>query len=151
MRYCRRSSHADRQSEASIDAPAAMRYTESKMSRIAEEMLRDLEKDTVDWRPNYDGSLREPGVLPAGVPNLLLMGSLGIAVGMATNIPPHNLREVADAVSHLIDNPDASTNDLLKFVKGPDFPLGAIAFNQKDIAHAYANGKGGVVVRGEVC
>ncbi len=131
------------------DSAAAMRYTEAKMSRIAEEMLRDLEKDTVNWRPNYDGSQKEPVVLPAGAPNLLLMGTLGIAVGMATNIPPHNLREVVDATAHLIDNPDASTNDLLKFVKGPDFPMGAIAFNQKDIAHAYANGKGGVVVRGE--
>lgn len=131
------------------DGAAAMRYTEAKMSRISEEMLRDLEKDTVDWRPNYDGTQKEPIVLPGGAPNLLLMGTLGIAVGMATNIPPHNLREVVDATNHLIDNPDASTNDLLKFVKGPDFPLGAIAFNQKDIAHAYANGKGGVVVRGE--
>ena len=131
------------------DSAAAMRYTEAKMSRLAEEMLRDLEKDTVDWRPNYDGSQKEPVVLPAGVPNMLLMGSLGIAVGMATNIPPHNLREVVDATAHLIDNPEASTNDLLKFVKGPDFPLGAVAFNQKDIAHAYSNGRGGVVVRGE--
>ena len=131
------------------DSAAAMRYTEAKMSRIAEEMLRDLEKDTVDWRPNYDGTQKEPVVLPAGAPNLLLMGTLGIAVGMATNIPPHNLREVVDATTHLIDNPTASNNDLLQFVKGPDFPLGAIAFNQKDIAHAYANGKGGVVVRGE--
>lgn len=119
------------------------------MSRLAEEMLRDLEKDTVNWRPNFDGTKKEPIVLPAAVPNLLLMGSLGIAVGMATNIPPHNLREVAAAVAHLIDNPTSSTDDLLKFVKGPDFPVGAVAFNQKDIAHAYANGKGGVVVRGE--
>ncbi len=131
------------------DSAAAYRYTEAKMSRIAEEMLRDLEKDTVDWRPNFDGTKKEPVVLPAAVPNLLLMGSLGIAVGMATNIPPHNLREVAAAVAHLIDEPGASTEDLLKFVKGPDFPTGAIAFNQKEIAHAYANGKGGVVVRGE--
>jgi DNA gyrase subunit A len=119
------------------------------MSKVAEEMLRDLEKDTVDWRPNFDGTKKEPIVLPAAVPNLLLMGSLGIAVGMATNIPPHNLREIAAAVAHLIDDPKASTDDLLKFVKGPDFPVGAVAFNQKDIAHAYANGKGGVVVRGE--
>ncbi|HMO77736.1 MAG TPA: DNA gyrase subunit A [Candidatus Paceibacterota bacterium] len=131
------------------DSPAAYRYTEAKMSKLAEEMLRDLEKDTVDWRPNFDGTKKEPTVLPAAVPNLLLLGSLGIAVGMATNIPPHNLREVAAAVAHLIDNPTASTDDLLKFVKGPDFPVGAVAFNQKDIAHAYANGKGGVVVRGE--
>jgi DNA gyrase subunit A len=93
---------------------------------------------------------RNQKYLPAAVPNLLLTGTLGIAVGMATNIPPHNLREVADAVAHLIDNPEASTNDLLQFVKGPDFPLGGIAFNQKDIAHAYANGRGGVVVRGEL-
>lgn len=131
------------------DSAAAYRYTEAKMSRIAEELLRDLEKDTVNWRPNFDGTKKEPVVLPAAAPNLLLMGSLGIAVGMATNIPPHNLREVSDAVAHLIDNPEASTDDLLKFVKGPDFPTGAIAFNQKDIAHAYANGRGGVVVRGE--
>lgn len=131
------------------DSAAAYRYTEAKMSKVAEEMLRDLEKDTVDWRPNFDGTKKEPTVLPAAVPNLLLMGSLGIAVGMATNIPPHNLREIAGAVNHLIDNPDATGDELLKFVKGPDFPTGAIAFNQKDIAHAYANGKGGVVVRGE--
>lgn len=131
------------------DSAAAYRYTEAKMSRVAEEMLRDLEKDTVDWRPNFDGTKKEPVVLPAAVPNLLLLGSLGIAVGMATNIPPHNLREVADATAYLIDNPEAATEDLLKFVKGPDFPTGAIAFNQKDIAHAYSNGRGGVVVRGE--
>lgn len=131
------------------DGAAAYRYTEAKMSKMAEEMLRDLEKDTVNWRPNFDGTKKEPIVLPAAVPNLLLSGTLGIAVGMATNIPPHNLREVADAVAHLIDNPDASTDDLLEFVKGPDFPLGAVVFNQKDIAHAYGSGKGGVVVRGE--
>jgi len=131
------------------DSAAAYRYTEAKMSRLAEEMLRDLEKDTVDWRPNFDGTKKEPVVLPAAVPNLLLMGSLGIAVGMATNIPPHNLREIAAAVEYFIDNPGASTDDLLKFVKGPDFPMGGVAFNQKDIAHAYAHGKGGVVVRGE--
>jgi DNA gyrase subunit A len=131
------------------DSAAAYRYTEAKMSRVAEELLRDLEKDTVNWKPNYDGTKKEPEVLPSAVPNLLLTGTLGIAVGMATNIPPHNLREVADAVAHLIDNPEASTNDLLQFVKGPDFPLGGVAFNQKDIAHAYANGRGGVVVRGE--
>lgn len=131
------------------DSAAAYRYTEAKMSKIAEELLRDLEKDTVSWRPNFDGTKKEPEVLPAAVPNLLLAGTLGIAVGMATNIPPHNLREVAAAVEHLIENPEASTNDLLQFVKGPDFPVGGIAFNQKDIAHAYANGRGGVVVRGE--
>ncbi len=131
------------------DSAAAYRYTEAKMSKIAEEMLRDLEKDTVDWRPNFDGTKKEPEVLPAGMPNLLLMGTLGIAVGMATNIPPHNLREVSDAVSYLVDNPDASTDDLLKFIKGPDFPMGGIVFDQKAIKHAYANGRGGVVCRGE--
>jgi DNA gyrase subunit A len=131
------------------DPAAAYRYTEAKMSKIAEEMLRDLEKDTVDWRPNFDGTKREPEVLPAGIPNLLLMGTLGIAVGMATNIPPHNLRELSDAVAHLIDNPEATTDDLLKFVQGPDFPTGGVAFDKKAIAHAYANGKGGVIVRGE--
>jgi len=131
------------------DPPAAYRYTEAKMSRLADEMLRDLEKDTVPWIPNFDGSKQEPTVLPAAVPNLLLNGSLGIAVGMATNIPPHNLREVADATLHLMDNPEATTEDLLQFVKGPDFPLGAVAFNQSDIKHAYTTGKGGVVVRGE--
>ncbi|MES2994780.1 MAG: DNA gyrase subunit A [Patescibacteria group bacterium] len=131
------------------DPAAAYRYTEAKMSRIADEMLRDLEKETVEWIPNFDGSKTEPTVLPAAAPNLLLNGALGIAVGMATNIPPHNLREVVDATTHLIDNPDATTDDLLEFVKGPDFPLGAIAFNQTDIKHAYTNGRGGVVVRGE--
>ena len=131
------------------DSAAAYRYTEAKMSKLSEELLRDLEKDTVDWRPNFDGTKKEPVVLPAAVPNLLLMGGLGIAVGMATNIPPHNLREVADATAHLIDDPKATNDDLLEFVKGPDFPTGAIAFNQKDIKHAYANGRGGVVVRGE--
>lgn len=131
------------------DSAAAYRYTEAKMSRLSEEMLRDLEKDTVDWRPNFDGTKKEPTVLPAAIPNLLLLGSLGIAVGMATNIPPHNLRELSDATAHLIDNPEATIEDLLKFVKGPDFPTGAIAFNQKDITHAYINGRGGVTVRGE--
>ena len=131
------------------DPPAAMRYTEAKMSRVGAAMLNDLEKETVDWNPNYDGTHNEPSVLPAAAPNLLLNGTLGIAVGMATNIPPHNLREVVAATTHLIDDPDATTEDLLEHVKGPDFPLGAIAFNQADIKHAYTNGKGGVVVRGE--
>lgn len=131
------------------DNAAAMRYTEAKMSRLGGDMLRDIDKDTVNFRPNYDNTKMEPVVLPAGVPNLLLNGTLGIAVGMATNIPPHNLREVVDATVHLIENPEATTDDLLKFVQGPDFPTGCIAFNQKDIAHAYATGRGGVVVRGE--
>ncbi len=131
------------------DSPAAMRYTEAKMSRIAESLLADLEKETVTWNPNYDATREEPNVLPATLPNLLLNGTLGIAVGMATNIPPHNLREVVAAAIHLIENPEATTGDLLWFVKGPDFPLGGIAFNQTDIAHAYSSGKGPVVVRGE--
>lgn len=131
------------------DNPAAMRYTEAKLSKISTELLRDLDKETVDFRPNYDGSHKEPVVLPTAVPNLLLNGTLGIAVGMATNIPPHNLGEVVDATIHLLENDDATTEDLLQFVKGPDFPTGGIAFNQNDIAHAYATGRGGVVCRGE--
>lgn len=130
------------------DNAAAYRYTEAKMSKVASELLLDIEKNTVDFRPNYDGSKKEPIVLPSAAPNLLLNGTLGIAVGMATNIPPHNLRELCDAVSFLVDNKDATTEDLLQFVKGPDFPTGGIAFNQKDIAHAYATGRGGVVTRG---
>jgi DNA gyrase subunit A len=126
-----------------------MRYTEAKMSRIAEALLADLDKETVDWLPNYDATRNEPLVLPAALPNLLLNGTLGIAVGMATNIPPHNLRECVAAAIHLIDNPEASTDDLLSFVKGPDFPLGGVAFNQADIRQAYGSGKGPVVVRGE--
>ena len=131
------------------DSAAAYRYTEAKMSRLAGEIMRDIEKETVDFRPNYDGSKVEPTVLPAAVPNLLLNGTLGIAVGMASNVPPHNLREIVDATIHLIDNADATTEDLMQFVKGPDFPTGGVAFGYKDIQHAYANGKGGVVVRGE--
>ena len=131
------------------DSAAAMRYTEAKLSRVGAALLNDLDKETVPWIPNYDGREQEPSVLPAAAPNLLLNGGLGIAVGMATNIPPHNLREVVDAATHLIDNDDATTEDLLKFVKGPDFPLGGVAFNQSDIKHAYTTGKGGVVVRGE--
>ncbi|HET9641666.1 MAG TPA: DNA gyrase subunit A [Candidatus Paceibacterota bacterium] len=131
------------------DSPAAMRYTEAKMSRVSESLLADLDKETVEWMPNYDATRQEPIVLPSALPNLLLNGTLGIAVGMATNIPPHNLREVVDATVHLIDNPDATTEDLLEFVKGPDFPMGGIAFNQTDMKHAYGSGKGPVIVRGE--
>jgi DNA gyrase subunit A len=131
------------------DAAAAYRYTEAKMSRLAGEVIRDLEKNTVDFRPNYDGSAKEPIVFPSVVPNLLLNGTLGIAVGMATNIPPHNLGEVVDALVHMIDNPEATMDDLLEFVQGPDFPTGGIAYNKKDIEHACATGRGGVVCRGE--
>ncbi|MDZ4226107.1 MAG: DNA gyrase subunit A, partial [Patescibacteria group bacterium] len=108
----------------------------------------DLEKDTVLWRPNYDGTLKEPAVLPAAVPNILLNGTLGIAVVMATNIPPHNLRELSQALEHLIENPSATVEDLMEFVTGPDFPTGAVAFNKRDLLHAYSTGKGPVVVRG---
>ena len=131
------------------DSPAAMRYTEAKMSRVAEALLTDIEKETIEWNPNYDATREEPRVLPSALPNLLLNGTFGIAVGMASNIPPHNLREVVAAAVHLIENPDATTDDLLQFVKGPDFPLGGVAFNQEDIKHAYGSGKGPVVVRGE--
>lgn len=131
------------------DPPAQPRYTEAKMSKVAAGLLQDLEKNTVDFRPNYENTRKEPIVLPAGVPNLLLNGTLGIAVGMASNIPPHNLNEVVDATIHLLENPKASTEDLLDFVKGPDFPVGGIIFNEKDIHAAYANGRGGVVTRGD--
>ena len=131
------------------DSAAAMRYTEAKMARISAEILHDIDKDTVDFRPNYDGTRNEPSVLPTSVPNLLLNGTLGIAVGMATNIAPHNLREVVDATVHLIDNKDATTEDILHFVKGPDFPLGAVVYGEKDIHHAYTTGRGGMTVRGE--
>ncbi len=131
------------------DGAAAMRYTEAKMSRLAGELLRDLEKETVDFRPNYDNTRKEPSVLPTAVPNLLLNGTLGIAVGMATNIPPHNLREVIDATVALIDDPELATEDLLSYVQGPDFPTGGAIFNEKDIHHAYTTGRGGIVCRGD--
>lgn len=130
------------------DGAAAMRYTEAKMSKIASELLRDINKETVPWRPNYDGTRQEPTVLPSAVPQLLLNGTLGIAVGMATNIPPHNLREVADACAYLIENEGATNEDLMQFVQGPDFPTAGIIFNQKEIHHAYATGRGGIVTRG---
>jgi DNA gyrase subunit A len=131
------------------DSPAAMRYTEAKLTKISDEIMSDIEKDTVEWRPNYDGSKKEPSVLPTRVPNLLVNGSMGIAVGMATNIPPHNLGEVLDATMHLIDNPDADVKELLQFVKGPDFPTGGVIYNEKDIINAYATGRGPVIARGK--
>ncbi len=130
------------------DRAAAMRYTEAKMSAISEELLADIEKDTVNFSPNYDGSQKEPQVMPSRLPNLLLNGSMGIAVGMATNIPPHNLNEIIDGIVYLIDNPAASVDDLMQFVKGPDFPTGGIIYNQNDIRQAFATGKGGIVLRG---
>jgi len=131
------------------DSPAAQRYTECRLSAIGEEMLKDIEKDTVDFRPNYDGTRKEPEVLPSPFPQILLNGSLGIAVGMATNIPPHNLSEVIDAAIHLIDNPQATTEDLLRFIQGPDFPTGGFIFGKKDIVSAYSQGKGPILMRGK--
>lgn len=131
------------------DGAAAYRYTEAKMAKITGEVLRDIEKDTVDMKPNFDGSKKEPTVLPTAVPNLLLNGTLGIAVGMATNIPPHNLGEIIEATTNLIDNPDLTTEDLCEFVKGPDFPTGGVIYGKNDILHTYATGRGGIVTRGE--
>lgn len=130
------------------DPPAAMRYTEAKMARLADEALADIDKETVDYRDNYDGTTQEPVVLPAKLPNLLLNGQLGIAVGMATNIPPHNLSELIDAEVALIDNPEATLDDLLEHIKGPDFPTGGVIYGKESIRQAYATGRGGVVTRG---
>ena len=129
------------------DPPAAMRYTEVRLAPISEQMLLDIEKETVDFMPNFDDSLKEPVVLPTRLPNLLVNGSSGIAVGMATNIPPHNLGEVCDAISYLIDNPEAMVNELTQFIKGPDFPTGGIILGQDGIKSAYATGHGRVVVQ----
>ena len=129
------------------DGPAAYRYTEAKLSQIAEEMLFDIEKDTVDFVPNFDGQHKEPTVLPAGLPQLLLNGSMGIAVGMATNIPPHNLTELIDGINHLIENPEASIEELCEYIKGPDFPTGGIIYNKKDIVEAYKTGRGKILTR----
>lgn len=129
------------------DGAAAYRYTEAKLSPISEEMLIDIEKDTVDFVPNFDGMHKEPVVLPAKLPQLLANGTVGIAVGMATNIPPHNLSELIDGIAYLIDTPSASIEDLLKFVKGPDFPTGGIIYNAKDIREAYATGRGKITTR----
>ncbi len=129
------------------DPPAAYRYTEARMSKISTEMLTDIEKDTVNFLPNYDDSRKEPEVLPSRFPNLLVNGSTGIAVGMATNIPPHNLGEVIDAMCCLIDNPDASLDDLMQYIKGPDFPTAGIIMGQSGIRAAYATGRGRITVR----
>ncbi len=130
------------------DPPAAERYTEARMAKAGQALLEDIDKETVPFRDNYDGSEQEPEVLPAKLPNLLLNGQIGIAVGMATNIPPHNLSEIIDATIHLIDKPDAQLDELLEYVKGPDFPTGGIVYGQDSIRTAFATGKGGVVVRG---
>lgn len=129
------------------DSAAAQRYTEARLASISEELLQDIERDTVDFMPNYDSTHQEPRVLPGKLPNLLLNGTVGIAVGMATNIPPHNLTELCDGVTTLIADPDASVSDLAKLIKGPDFPTGGIIYNTKDITHAYASGRGPIVMR----
>lgn len=130
------------------DPPAAMRYTEAKMQRLADELLADIDKETVNFRDTYDGVRQEPEVLPAKVPNLLLNGQVGIAVGMATSIPPHNLTELIDATVAQIDNPEATLDDLLEYVQGPDFPTGGVIYGKNSIRTAYATGRGGVVLRG---
>ncbi|MFA6270510.1 MAG: DNA gyrase subunit A [Candidatus Paceibacterota bacterium] len=130
------------------DPPAAQRYTEARMARAGQALLEDIDKETVPFRDNYDGSEQEPEVLPGKLPNLLLNGQIGIAVGMATNIPPHNLNEIVDAIVTLIDNPEATADDLLEHVKGPDFPTGGIVYGRDSIRTAFATGRGGVVVRG---
>ena len=129
------------------DNAAAMRYTEARLTKIAEELLRDIDKDTVDFIPNYDGTEREPVVLPARFPNLLVNGSSGIAVGMATNIPPHNLGELIDALIYMVDNKEAKLEDILKFVKGPDFPTGGIIYGKSGIIEAYKTGRGSIKIR----
>jgi DNA gyrase subunit A len=129
------------------DSAAAMRYTESKLHAIADEMLQDIEKKTVDFRTNYDDSTTEPTVLPSKLPNLLLNGSMGIAVGMATNIPPHNLSELCDGLLHLIEDPKATIDDLTEHIKGPDFPTGGTIYSKADIKTTYATGRGGIVIR----
>ncbi|MBI2121277.1 MAG: DNA gyrase subunit A, partial [Candidatus Wildermuthbacteria bacterium] len=131
------------------DPPAAMRYSEARMSRVGESMLEDIEKGTVDFTENYDGSRKEPTVLPSPLPQLLLNGTLGIAVGMATSIPPNNLGELVDALVYLIGNPKATTEDLFQFVKGPDFPTGGIIYNKAEILAAYSQGKGPIAMRGK--
>ncbi len=129
------------------DAPAAERYTEARLTEFAEEMLRDIERDTVNMRPNYDESREEPVVLPAAVPNLLVNGSAGIAVGMATNVPPHNLREIVDAIHHVIDNPGCEVDELLNIVTGPDFPTGGVIYGRQGILDCYRTGRGHIMVR----
>ncbi len=132
------------------DPPAAYRYTEAKLSQFAVEMLADIEKESVDFRPNYDNTRKEPVVLPSKIPQLILNGSLGIAVGMATNIPPHNITEVLLAVKELIKNPDLKINELLNIIKGPDFPTGGVIYGKKTLFEAYKTGKGSIVIRGKV-
>lgn len=131
------------------DSPAAMRYTEAKLTPITEQLLSDIDKETVNFSDNFDGSTKEPDVMPTRIPNLLINGSMGIAVGMATNIPPHNLTEIVDALVYVMDNNDADVKDLVQLVKGPDFPTGGIIYNENDIINAYATGRGPIMIRGK--
>jgi len=131
------------------DSPAAYRYTEARLAPISEQLLADIDKQTVDFTDNFDGTMQEPTVLPTRIPNLLINGSMGIAVGMATNIPPHNLTEILDALVYLTDNKDADLSELTQFVKGPDFPTGGVIYNEKDINTAYATGRGPIIMRGQ--
>jgi len=132
------------------DPPAAMRYTEVRLTSIAEEMLRNIDKDTVNFIPNFDNSFQEPEVLPTRIPNLLINGSAGIAVGMATNIPPHNLSEVVNGLLHLIDHPDATLEEMMAFIPGPDFPTGSTICGRAEILKAYSTGRGNLRVRSKV-
>ena len=129
------------------DSPAAMRYTEAKLKRISDELLNDINKETVDFQPNFDDSLNEPTVLPSKIPNLLVNGSSGIAVGMATNMPPHNLSEVIDGIVHYIDNNEISIEELMKYIKAPDFPTGGIIYGYQGVKSAFETGKGRIVMR----
>ena len=131
------------------DPPAASRYTEAKLARFGEEMLADLDKDTVDFVPNYDESLKEPSVLPAALPNLLVNGSSGIAVGMATNMPPHNLKEISEAIASFIEDPAIDIDHIMRLVSGPDFPTGGIIYGRRGIREAYVTGRGKLIVRGK--
>ncbi|HRS54470.1 MAG TPA: DNA gyrase subunit A, partial [Bacteroidales bacterium] len=131
------------------DGPAAMRYTEARLSKIAEEMLADIDKDTVDFQLNFDDTLEEPVVMPSKIPNLLINGASGIAVGMATNIPPHNLNEVVDGIIAYIDNNDISVAELMKYIKAPDFPTGGIIYGYQGVKDAYETGKGKIIIRGQ--
>jgi len=147
LRYPLISGHGNFASIDFPDQPAHMRYTECRLSKISEELLVDIDKDTVDFTPNFDGSMKEPVVLPGKLPNLLINGSSGIAVGMATNIPPHNVSEICDATIALIDNPELDINEIIKYVKGPDFPTGALIFGTNGIKSAYKTGRGKLIVR----
>ena len=129
------------------DSPAAMRYTEAKLKRISDELLNDINKETVDFQPNFDDSLNEPTVLPSKIPNLLVNGSSGIAVGMATNMPPHNLSEVIDGIVNYIDNNEISIEELMKYIKAPDFPTGGIIYGYQGVKSAFETGKGRIVMR----